>query len=262
MELKYFFIHTDLIEEQGLDIGFDLYGPGHLIWWAVVIIGIALWSGYYKKMTASSQDKARKFFAVAILFSEIIKDLILILGDAPMKGYLPLHLCGLAIFAMLADAFLDYRKLTTQILALAFMPGACAALLFCNWTEYPFFNFMNIHSFVFHGWIICYLVMIYRNGEVEPEYKVLWKIIGMIAVTAVPVFFINKALEENYLFINEASEGSPLVFLWDIFGTRFGEAGYLISYGVLVIAVLHAVFAVYKLLDRKRIKGESSEHEN
>ena len=254
MNWEYFLIHTDIIKERGLDIGFKLYGAGHLIWLAAIIVGIILWSGYYKTLTEGTQARVRKFFAVAILLSEIIKDAILIYGDAPMKGSLPLHLCGLAIFVMLADAFLDFREITGQMLTLAFMPGACAALLFCNWTEYPFFNFMNIHSFVFHAWIICYVIMIYRNGEARPEYKGLWKVIGMIAVIAVPIYFVNKALEENYLFISEASEGSPLVFLWDIFGTRFGEIGYIASYGVFVITVLHVLFVVYTFTN-KRVKN-------
>ena len=244
-------IHSELIEERGLDIGFKLYSMGHLIWLAAIIAGIVVWSGYYKKMPARKQAKVRKFFAVAILCFEIVKDILLIIGDAPMKGYLPLHLCGLAIFAMLADAFLDCRKITGQMLTLAFMPGACAALLFCNWTEFPFYNFMNIHSFVFHGWIICYAIMIYRNGEAKPCYSGLWKVVGIIAVIAVPIYFINKALEENYLFISEASAGSPLVFLWDIFGTRFGEIGYIASYGVFVITVLHVLYVVYMFTNRR-----------
>ena len=40
------------------------------------------------------------------------------------------------------------------------------------------------------------------------------------------------------MFMNEASEGSPLVVLWDIFGTRFGEPGYLLSYIVLAVSAL------------------------
>lgn len=112
---------------------------------------------------------------------------------------------------------------------------------------------MNIHSFVFHAWIICYVIMIYRNGEVRPDYRGLWKVLGMIAVVAVPIFVLNKIIDENYLFINEASAGSPLVFLWDIFGTRFGEPGYLLSYAALVIIVLHALFVVYSFTN-KRVK--------
>ena len=251
MNWEYFVIYEQLIEERGLDIGFKLYGMGHLIWLAAIIIGIILWSGYYKTLTARKQAKVRKFFAVAILCSEILKDAILIMGDAPMKGYLPFHLCGLAIFGMLADAFLDFRKITGQMLAFAFMPGAAAALLFCNWTEYPFFNFMNIHSFVFHAWIICYVIMIYRNGEVRPSYGGMWKVIGMLGAIAVPILFLDKIIDENYLFVNEASEGSPLVFLWDIFGTRFGEIGYLASYAALVIAVLHVLFVVYTFTNKR-----------
>ena len=259
MNWEYFFIHTDLIEERGLDIGFKLYGAGHLIWLAVIIAVVILWSGHYKTLPEAKQEKVRKFFAVAILCSEIVKDAILILGDAPMKGYLPLHLCGLAIFGMLTDAFTKNRGITGQLLTFAFMPGACAALLFCNWTEYPFFNFMNIHSFVFHGWIVMYVIMIYRNGEVRPSYKGMWKVLGVIGVIALPILGLDKFIDENYLFVNEASAGSPLVFLWDIFGTRFGEIGYLAAYAALVILVLHVLFVVYTFTNKrvKKIRGKN-----
>ena len=36
--LQYFFYYTKIVEEQGLtDIGFDLYGMGHLVWLAVTV---------------------------------------------------------------------------------------------------------------------------------------------------------------------------------------------------------------------------------
>ena len=49
MEFKYFFINTLKIEEQGLDIGFDLYCPGHLIWLAVIAAAMVIITGYYIK---------------------------------------------------------------------------------------------------------------------------------------------------------------------------------------------------------------------
>ena len=98
--------------------------------------------------------------------------------------------------------------------------------------------------------------MIYRKGEVRPDYRGMWKVLGMLGIVAVPIFVLNKIIEENYLFINEASEGSPLVFLWDIFGTRFGEPGYLLSYAALVIIVLHVLFVVYSFTNKKvKYKG-------
>ena len=47
MELKYFFINTLKIEEQELDIGFDLYCPGHLIWLAAIAAATIILARYY-----------------------------------------------------------------------------------------------------------------------------------------------------------------------------------------------------------------------
>lgn len=257
MEIKYFFINTARIEEEGLDIGFDLYCPGHLIWLAAIAAAVVLAARYYVKQTDERKTWLRKFFAVALLVSEFVKDIILIIIGAPMKGYLPFHLCGLAIFAILYDAFGKNRRITTQMLAYAFMPGAVSALLFCNWTEYPFLNFMCIHSFVFHGWIVIYVVMLYAAGEIRANYKGLWQTAGIMAVCAVPIYILDKLIDENYLFLNEASEGSPLVILWDIFGTRFGAPGYVISAAALVVAVFHVLYPVYRMINK--IKFESRE---
>lgn len=252
MDFKYFFINTLKIEEQGLDIGFDLYCTGHLIWLAAIVAAAIFMARYYRRQKEEKKAGIKKFFAVAILCSEILKDSILIIIGAPMKGYLPLHLCGLAIFVMLWDAFGKNRKISGQMLAYAFMPGAISALLFCNWTEYPFFNFMCIHSFAFHGWIVLYVVMLYAAGEIRADYKGLWKTTGILAVCAVPIYILNVLIEENYLFLNEASEGSPLVFLWDIFGTRFGAPGYVASYAVLMLVVFHMLYLLYSLINKIR----------
>ena len=131
MELKYFFINTLKIEEQGLDIGFNLYCPGHLLWLAVIAAATVFITGYYIKQTEERRTGIRKFFAVAILCSEILKDLILIIIGAPMKGYLPLHLCGLAIFAMMWDAFGKKKKNFRTDAGVCFYAGrnVCIAFL-------------------------------------------------------------------------------------------------------------------------------------
>lgn len=146
-----FFTCEYQILEQGLDIGFHLYAPGHLIWLAAIAAAAFLFSASYRIKDKNERARARKIFAALILLSEIYKDTVLIIMGAPMMQYLPLHLCSFAIFGMLIDAFAPKQQLMGQMFAFAFFPGALAALLFCNWTCYPFWNFMNIHSFVFHG---------------------------------------------------------------------------------------------------------------
>lgn len=250
MNFDYFFLHEYTIEERQLDIGFELYGTGHLIWLAAIIAAIIIVSSRYKRQSADMQGRIKKFFAIAILLSEVYKDIVIAIIDAPVINYLPLHLCSLAIFGMLADAFGKNGKITGQLFAFSFVPGAVAALLFCNWTCYPFFHFMCIHSFLFHGWIIIYFVMKYRNGEIAISYKGVWQTCGTMFGCAVPIYIFNSYAGTNYMFLNEASEGSPLIALWNIFGTRFGEAGYLAAYAMLAVIVLHLMYLLYRLLGK------------
>ena len=111
MKLEYFFINTLKIEERGLDIGFDLYCPGHLIWLVAIAAAAVVMTGYYMKQTEEQREKTRKFFAIALLCSEILKDAILIVIGAPMKGYLPLHLCSINIFLIALHAWKPSRLL-------------------------------------------------------------------------------------------------------------------------------------------------------
>ena len=131
-----------------MDIGFNLYSAGHLVWLAAILAEALIASQLYKKATVRGRIKAKKVFAVAILVSEILKDTVLAVLGANMIEYLPLHLCSFTILIMLLNSYGHWQNITAQLLAYAMFPGAVAALLFCNWTEYPFFNYMNIHSFL------------------------------------------------------------------------------------------------------------------
>lgn len=253
MNTQYFFMHKDQLEAMGADVGFDLYCAGHLVWLCAIAAAGTVISGAYKKAGKRRREKTAGIFAVTILVSEILKDIILVANGASIIDYMPLHLCSFAIICMMAHAFCRsgrVKEAAGQMMAYAFFPGATAALLFCNWTLYPFFSFMNIFSFLFHGWIIFYFLMIYRAKEVIPSYRGMWQTALAVAVAAVPVYIFNLIFDTNYLFINEASEGSPLVAVWNIFGERFGQGGYLFGVALLVIAVFHGLFLVYTLLRR------------
>ncbi len=272
MNFQYFFTNKLEIEAQGLEIGFSLYSAGHLIWLAALVVLAVLISNYYKNLDGHGsiylrsnavelpgnprvgkerQRRMVKFFAVALALSEVVKDAIIYFTGFWHAEYLPFHLCGLAIFVLLADAFLENQKITGQMIAYAFMPGAVSALLFCNWTEYPFLNFMNIHSFVFHGWILFYMVMRYRNGEIRPTYRGLWMTVGILILFVPPLFWFNLNFETNFLFLNEASEGSPLVPIWNLLGTKYGYPGYLAGCVALVLVVFHGLYLLYSLLGRR-----------
>ena len=120
--MQYFFYFFKIIEEKELfDIGFNLYGPGHLIWLAATVVACVLFSNWYKKLPEANRVKTKKFFAIAILVSEILKDLVLWLAGAPMIEYLPLHLCRFAMFGILIDAYGRWQHITGQMIAFALL---------------------------------------------------------------------------------------------------------------------------------------------
>ena len=276
MTFKYFFWEKNdifALPDGGESLGFDLYSRGHLIWLAVIVILGLIISSWYRGLGGGNslhlrsnavenadnpreqerrRSKVRKFFALMLVVSEIYRDTTLALTGHFTWEYLPFHLCGLAIFAILADAFLEGQKITGQLISYAFMPGAVSALLFCNWTEYPFLNFMNIHSFVFHGWIFFYFMMRYRSGEFRPNYKGVWLSVAMAWLLVPPLFAFNNHFGTNFMFINEASEGSPLVPIWNLLGTKYGYPGYFAGCTALVVVVFHGLYFLYSLLGRGR----------
>ncbi len=256
----YFWFRTDYLN-LGIEESFKLYSIGHLIWLAGIIIAAGLISQLYKNYSYRAQKKFKKWWAIALLVMEIYKDLILVATGHFTAEFLPFHLCGLALFVILIDAFTKKSRLAGQMLALGFLPGAWAALLFCNWTEYPFTNFMNIHSFLYHGWIVVYVIAIYRNGEVRITYKGLWKTIGIITAIVPFMFMFNQAFDTNFMFLNEASSGSPTVPLWNMFYESYGYLGYVVSLWTLAFVIFHVVWLIYFMLGRSLLRGGSHEKE-
>ena len=264
MDSTYFWINTKQIEEQGLEIGFSTYGPGHLVWLAAIAIFCALASWKYKEFDDAKRRKMRRFFAIALILMEVYRDSVLYWTGNFRVDYLPLHLCSYAILGLLLDAFWPEKRIgqiAGQLIAYAFMPGALSALLFCNWTEYPFLNYMCIHSFVFHGWIVCYMVMRYRAGELVPVYRGVWQSLLFLVLLMGPLFAFNRAFGTNFMFLNEASEGSPLVPLWNMFGRAYGYPGYLTAMIVLAALVFHILWLGYFLAGKGRVKGRRNEKE-
>ena len=249
--VKFFFINKYYIEQEGLDIGFALYSAPHLIWLAMLALMIALIARTYCHSEEAGRERMRKFIAITMAVMEILKDTVVIAVGWWNPGYLPFHLCGLAIFAVLADAYYRKQKVTGQMILFAFMPGALSALLFANWTMYPFYVYMSIHSFVYHALIVAYAVMIFASREVVPNYKGLWKTLIALGITMIPVYFINLLFAEhnpNFMFMMEASPGSPLVPVWNLTGPDWYIPGCLL----MVAIVFHLLFGVYWTIGKVR----------
>ena len=253
MSFDYFWLYTEEAAREHLKVGFELFSRGHLLWLLALCVASIIVIPLYMRSSDRKQLKIRKIFAMGLLISEIIKDIIIVVIGAPISAYLPLHLCGYAIFFLLADAYLPKQKITGQLIAYAFGPGALMALLFCSWTILPlFWNFMTIHSFVFHWAIVTYLIMRLADGEIKPNYKGVWITLLTMALLAVPAYLVDMKTGYNYMFIYEVQRNSPLEPIWDIFGVRWGKPGYVVGAFLLVLVIFHALYLIYGIFRKKK----------
>jgi uncharacterized membrane protein YwaF len=81
-------------------------------------------------------------------------------------------------------------------------------------------------GFTVHALLVAYPLSQVIAGEMRPEPKYLPRCLAILACCAVPIFFLNRALGTNYMFLMWPSPGSPLEW----FASFLGVPGYLLGY--------------------------------
>ena len=166
-------------------------------------------------------------------------------------AYLPFHLCSFAIFiyllqAFLPERFLPFRRALGEIGLVLLMPGTICALIFPDWTAYPLWNFMCIHSFVWHAVLVFYPLALFLSGRLRPTIRHLWYPVLYLGIIVPPAAVFNHFTGCNYLFIMTPLKGTPLELLY----SRMG-ACWRIGYALLVLAVILLVYLILGTLQRR-----------
>lgn len=232
-----------------LTSGFQLYDSIHFGWLLSICLVVSILAMFYRKASLSKSLKIRQSLACIILAMEILKDLYHFTHGTFSFYYLPLHLCSLAIFIVFWHAFLPTKTNAEMLYALVF-PGALAALIFPEWTTTAIFSYMHNHSFIIHGLLIAYPILLLATGELVPNWRQLHRVAIALAITALPIYFFNKYYDLNFMFLNTPSPGSPLVLLeqW------LGNPGYLLGFAGMIVAVWFVMYFPVSLIIKYHIK--------
>lgn len=220
------------------DGGFSLFDKTHIAWLAVLFAAIFLAARICKKANPQTQERMLKLCATATLCLEAAKDVYLICIGHMNISYLPLEMCGLAIFIELLYVFTK-RQALGEIMCVICMPGACAALLFPDWTDYPFFNFMHINSFLLHGLLVAAPVMALAAGWHAPSIRRACQAAIFLCVTVPVIYAIDRLSDCNFMFLLYPSAGSPFQSVY----TSHGTAVYLITYAATVVICISLIYA-------------------
>lgn len=238
MDYKLFFTHQYDLPEG---VGFALWGREHLLWLAGILLATVVFTAWYMGQSEADHQRISRRLAWVIIILTGLCYLTLFLIDRLGTYNLPLHLCTMAPFLCLLFAYTQWDWLGQTIYGLC-LPGTIAALLFPDWTMYPQFNFMNLHSFVLHGLLVIFPVCQLFGGTIRPRLRSIWKPWVFLAVVVPPVYWFNLRFGTNYYFLNAGSKDSPLAVLYQWFGER-----YLIAYALLVLAVMLVLFLPWQL---------------
>ena len=204
----------------------------------------------YKKANKEKKLMMKKWFAVSILFLEVLKLCVTgFLYPQYIKYYLPLHLCSFAGGFIVLEAIFKNNKIINQWWIYIFLFAGILGVVSPD-SSYPWFNYYLFHAFVFHTLITTYAIIKIASHESVPTYKGIWLSTLFIAVTLIPIYFINKAFGTNYYLINDP-QGFPVTNMIYSFSAPFGQWAYLFAMCLLGFILFHIIYFVYKTFKKR-----------
>ena len=220
--MEYFFTLEDKLPAG---VGFSHFGGAHIAWLAFAAALIAALCIAYRRAPEDGRTRWRHGLGWAVLVCEALKDINLAAQGNFNRWYLPLHLCGLAVFFTFAHSRRPGKTVGNFLYACC-MPGAAFALLTPDWVAFPPLSYHSIVGFTVHALLMTYPIMLVAGGDLRPEAKYLPRCFGILVCCAVPIYLFNRAFGTNYMFLMWPSPGSPLEW----FASLLGNPGYLLGY--------------------------------
>lgn len=228
--------------------GFAHFETCHLAWLFVIAVFVWASSKWYCKKGGALQHRINRITGILLPLMEVYRDAALFATGYWNMGFLPFHLCSMALWIAFLYVFTGWRFWGVIYVVLC-MPGAAAALLFPNWTAYPFFSYMHIHAFLAHGLTIAFGTWLIASGQMVPKWREYWMVVCFGGIGFLVLYPLNQWLGTNFWFLAVPSMGSPLEFIWNL----TGDGWYLPGYFVFCMAVT-ALWqsGIYLLTERRK----------
>ncbi|MGI6028367.1 MAG: YwaF family protein [Candidatus Heteroscillospira sp.] len=201
------------------------FSPEHIMW-LTGAAGLVLWVYYM----GSIGYPARRSVGQVLLICEASRVLALFFAGELDRGFLPLHLCGAAVYACTFHSAAG-GALLGELIYSTLAPGALIALLFPDWLRYSPKSFIYLSSFGIHILICAYGTALLAEGF-RPQRRRLGKCLLCLVLYAMAVAVLDKLLDVNYLFLAQPAPGSPLEW----------AAGFLPWHGLIYPPALAAIW--------------------
>lgn len=225
------------------DSGFALFSGIHWMWLVGIACFTCITTIWYVRQKERIRKRAVRVVGTMLPLMEIYRDIVLICTGHFEKDFLPFQLCSMALWIAFLYAWMG-SQVMGRLYVLLCVPGTLSALLFPNWTRYPFWSYMHIHAFVSHGCILMLGVWLLASGEIHPRWMD-FRIPLLFGGTGFLILHrINSRFGTNYWFLNIPSHDSPLVWI----ANRVGAQWYLVGYFAFCVGVIALWQALLQLI--------------
>ena len=228
---------------------FKLFSLQHLAAIGVLFLLIAFFFWMRTKPNTKAQKITRYTMAVILILNELAWHLWnLVNGTWNVQTMLPLHLCSVFVFL---SAIMLITK-SYAIFEFAFflgIGGAMQAFLTPDLGIYSFPHFRYFQVFISHGLIIASALYMLIVERVRPTWKSFGKVFLYGNLYFVAIFFINRLLGSNYMFISHKPDTASLM---DFLGPW---PWYLLSLEGIALVVFTLFYLPYAIHDFRAKKN-------
>lgn len=225
---------------------FHLFSIQHLITIGI-IVGVCTILFVFRNVfnDIGNRNLFRFLMVFLLLISDILQQIWFIQQKAwSLKTALPLQLSDLVV--LLAIIMLMTKgELLFKFLYFSGLGSSIQAILTPDLGNYSFPHFQYIEFFILHGGVLVACLFILWAYHYKPTIHSLWASTFIINVYGAGVFFLDKKLKANYLYLfKKPSSGSLLDFLgpWPWYLLTMDLAMILIFYIIYSPIILRKKF--------------------
>ncbi len=238
---------------------FETFSITHIIFIIALIILAVLIIVLTKNKNEKQRKVFRYWFAGALLVIELSHHIWKLAGGIyDITRNLPIHLCGVIIFLAII-MLINKNQTLYEIVYFLGIGGALQAILTPD-TMYNFPHWMVFQGFLAHGGIIISALYMTFVENMRPKNAFsLVKIAILANIYVATVYFINMALDANYMLLMGPLENPTLVdILVDIFGEPPAHIIGLELIGAVTVLILYAPWFVKDMVEKYSKSSEKN----
>ena len=250
-------------EDIPAGVGGERFGAVHLAYIAFFLTATVCYALFYKKLDERRRRAADRVLGAAVFFFGLCEyGVTALLGRFGLYT-LPIHVCSLLFFLIPLHALTNAArpgsfaaKLRGFLGAVVFhpgLPGVWAALLFPDWLDVPFWNYLSVSGFMAHGLVSVYGASVLVRIAEAADRKALFlrdlKASALfLSVGAAVMYLFDRLTGTNYWFMARPGLDSPFAGVY----ARGGYPGYLLAFLLTAAAVTALWYALRFVLFVRR----------